>query len=64
MGRKKKEAPPLPLGFPLPGTYVRYYHDGWYHGYLKSVTGGTIAVIERFQGRDVKVSVSDVEIPE
>ena len=64
MARKKKEVPALPKGFPEDGTYVRYYHDGWYHGYLKSVTGGTLATIERFQGRDIKIPVADVEIPE
>lgn len=64
MARKKKELPPLPVGFPEIGTYVRFYHDGWYHGFLKSVTGGTVAVIGRFQGRDVKIPVADVEIPE
>lgn len=64
MGRKKKEATPLPEGFPSIGSYVRYYHNGWYHGYLKAVTSGTLVTIERFQGRDVKVPVGDVEIPE
>ena len=64
MARKKKELPPLPQGFPEVGTYVRYYRDAWHHGYLKSVTGNTLATIERFQGRDVHVPVADVEIPE
>jgi hypothetical protein len=63
MGRKKKEVPALPPGFPAIGSYVRYYDDGWYHGYLRSVKSGTIATIEPFRGRDVKVPVSNVEIP-
>jgi hypothetical protein len=63
MGGKRKVIVPLPENFPAVGTYVRYYHGGWYHGYLRSTKDGKIATIERFQGRDVKIPITDVEIP-
>lgn len=63
MGGKRKPVVPLPAGFPAIGSYVRYYDDGWYHGYLRSTTGGKTATIERFHGRDVKIPVENVEIP-
>lgn len=64
MGGKRKIILPLPAGFPEVGEYVSYYDEGWRHGYLRSIIGGRTAVIERFIGRDVKVPVGDVEIPE
>jgi len=63
MGGKRKPKIPLPEGFPPVGSYVRYYHEGWYHGVLKAMSNN-LAIIERFRGNDVKIPLGDVEIPE
>lgn len=61
----KKDAIPLPEGFPAVGSLVEFYDNGTRFGYLEDVTNGVaiirpIAAFKASVPRLVKVSIGDV----
>ncbi len=61
--RIKKESIPLPEGFPVVGSYVGFYWEGWRHGLLEA-TNGITATIRISERKSRKIPISDVEIPQ
>lgn len=59
--RTKKDAIPLPEGFPAVGSYVGYYWEGWRHGTLEA-TNGVTATIRLSERKSRKIPVGDVEL--
>jgi hypothetical protein len=57
---KERGSEPHPLSH-LVGKLVRYYSDGWYHGYLESLDGDTATIrpISKREGvRNTDVHIS------